>query len=123
MKGAVFECLGSQPPSMEAARSVDAHSSFPKYEQTQSDAECAYLQSFVGGGRGKGIPTWVELPKNRWPEGWKNMRRPVVRLILSLYGHPDSGTYWEKHCTAAVVECGWEEIEGWAGQACFGTQS
>lgn len=115
LKGAVFECPGRQPPSMEAARSVDAHSLFPKYEQTQSDAECAYLQSFVGGGRDKGIPTWVEIPKHRWPASWKNMRRPVVRLILSLYGHPDSGTYWEKHCTEAVVSCGWEEIEGWPG--------
>ena len=24
--------------------------------------------------------------------------QPVVRVLKALYGHPDSGTYWEKHC-------------------------
>ena len=27
------------------------------------------------------------------------MERPVVRLELALYGHPDSGTFWEGNVT------------------------
>eukprot|EP00972_Heterocapsa_arctica_P073564 10864119-Heterocapsa_arctica.AAC.1 len=30
------------------------------------------------------------------------MRRPVVQLKKALYGHPDSGTFWEKHCDTHV---------------------
>ena len=32
------------------------------------------------------------------------MRRSVCRLLRSIYGHTDSGTYWEEHCDAQVLE-------------------
>ena len=38
------------------------------------------------------------------------MKRPVVRLRLALYGHPDSGTYWERHCDAHLRSVGFEPI-------------
>ena len=28
-------------------------------------------------------------------------------LVLSLYGHTDSGGYWEEDCDAATKSCGW----------------
>ena len=28
----------------------------------------------------------------------RGLHDPVCRLVLSLYGHPDAGGYWEKHC-------------------------
>eukprot|EP00972_Heterocapsa_arctica_P091382 13483478-Heterocapsa_arctica.AAC.1 len=34
------------------------------------------------------------------------MRRPVVQLKKALYGHPDSGTFWEKHCDKHVCDVG-----------------
>ena len=66
---AIFEELGSAPPCIEAAKSLDAFSLFPGYEQTQDDAFSAYTQSFL---LGRGVPTWVSLPYDRWPDWWKN---------------------------------------------------
>ena len=87
---AVFEELGSAPPSIEAAKALDAFSLFPGYEETQSDAKSAYTQSFL-----RGTETWVALPNDRWPDWWKAKfspdDKPVCPLVLALYGHPDSG--------------------------------
>ena len=42
------------------------------------------------------------------------MRRPVVRLKKALYGHPDSGTFWEKHCDMHVRKVGFLPVgEEW----------
>ena len=107
---AVFEELGSAPPSMEAARCIDALSTFARYVETQADAVSAYTQSFL-----KGIKTWVHLPKERWPDWWHTLpyHDPVVPLYLALYGHPDAGGYWEEQCESAVKECGWIAFEEW----------
>ena len=43
-------------------------------------------------------------------KSWKNMKDPVCPLVLSLYGHPDSGGYWEQHCTEALKSVGFQEI-------------
>jgi hypothetical protein len=111
---AIFRDLGSAPPTMEAGRAVDALSCVPGYEQKQSDGESAYTQSFLGGGRGMGVPTWVSIPRHRWPPEWVGKYdNPMVLLVLALYGHPDAGGYWEEHCEKAVLECGWVKIEGW----------
>ena len=36
------------------------------------------------------------------------VRDPVVRLKLALYGHPDSPTFWEMHCEGLVATIGFE---------------
>ena len=54
---AVFEELGSAPPSIEAAKTLDAFSLLPGYEETQADGISAYTQSFL-----RGTPTYVALP-------------------------------------------------------------
>ena len=59
---ALFEDHGSAPPSIEAAKALDAFSLFPGNEQTPSDAVSAYTQSFL-----RGTPTYVALPHDRWP--------------------------------------------------------
>ena len=38
------------------------------------------------------------------------MHDPVVKLKKALYGHPDSGTFWEKHCDKKVSEVGFEAV-------------
>ena len=45
------------------------------------------------------------------------MRRPVVPLLRAMYGHPDSGTYWEEHCNDAVESKGFVAIikSSWPG--------
>lgn len=83
---ALFQDSSSCPATMEAARCADAYGARPGHRIEQSDAEQAYTQA-----RLKGLPTWVELPEEEWPESWQGMRRPARPLVPALYGHPDSG--------------------------------
>ncbi len=64
-----------------------------------------------------GAETWVTLPENRWPKHWKGkFHRPVVRLVLALYGHADAGGFWEAHCEEKLLSIGWERLaEEWQG--------
>ena len=108
---AMFQELSSAPATMEASKWADFFGLLPGNDVEQSDAEQAYTQSVLGGTK-----TWVRLPREQWPQAWvdKGMQDPVCPLILSLYGHPDSGGYWEAHCTRHLVEaCGWKEIPDW----------
>ena len=43
---------------------------------------------------------------------WENngISDPVVPLRLALYGHPDSGGYWERHCHNRVLSLGFVPI-------------
>ena len=38
------------------------------------------------------------------------MRNPVFPLIKALYGHPDAGGFWEKHCEKQLLAEGWTKI-------------
>jgi hypothetical protein len=64
-----------------------------------------------------GAETWVTLPENRWPSHWgKKYHRPVVRLVLALYGHADAGGFWEAHCQEKLLSIGWTALaEEWQG--------
>ena len=69
----------------------------------QADAMQAYIQAELGG-----TETWVEIPEEGWPEEWKRngppCKRPCARLIQALYGHPDSGTFWENMHTTNCLK-------------------
>ncbi len=74
----------------------------------------AYVQAKLGG-----TETWVEIPEEGWPEDWITngppCERPCCRLIQALYGHPDSGTFWEKHADKALKKVGFKPIaESWS---------
>ena len=81
----------------------------------QADAEQAYTQALL-----KGRNTWVELPREQWPPEWEGMRRPVCPLLRALYGHPDSGSYWETECTDRVVSVGFRELNDAGWRNCYG---
>eukprot|EP00971_Amphidinium_carterae_P000151 3338-Amphidinium_carterae.4 len=71
-----------------------------------SDAEMAYIQATL-----QGTKTWVRLPKDQWPASWRRaswrrMRDPGCPLIRALYGHPDAGGFWERHCEKQVRSVG-----------------
>ena len=38
---------------------------------------------------------------------------PVVPLRIALYGHPDAGGYWEKHCESHIISEGFITIPDW----------
>ena len=65
---------------------------------TAADGEQAYTQADFGGSR----ETWITLPREQWRESWKGkFTCPMVKLKKALYGHPDSGGFWEIHCENA----------------------
>jgi len=97
---------------MEAARCGDAYGLLPGHAVQQSDAEQAYTQAWL-----RGTPTWVRLPRDQWPAEWEGMDDPVCPLHLALYGHPDSGGHWERHCTEHLVSVGFQELPNW--RSCF----
>ena len=90
----------------------------------QSDAEQAYTQAELGTPRRKSVDrgdasentatdAWVSLPPELVPAAHRHQdRNPVYPLRLALYGHPDAGGYWERHCNRAAQECGFEAVEG-----------
>ena len=86
---------------------------FPGNTVGQADAMQAYIQAKLGG-----TETWVEIPEEGWPPEWvKNgppCDRPCYRLVQALYGHPDSGTFWEKHADKKLQELDFEPAaESW----------
>ena len=41
------------------------------------------------------------------------MTDPVCPLVLALYGHPLSGTFWENYYSEIAMTCGFEPVQGW----------
>ncbi len=84
----------------------------PRYKVKIGVARGAYTQALL-----RGAEAWVTLPENRWPKAWTGMfRRPVVRLVLALYGHADAAGFWEEHCEEKLKSVGFERLaEEWQG--------
>ncbi|CAE8734045.1 unnamed protein product, partial [Polarella glacialis] len=97
--------LSSAPVTMEASRMCDAFGLLSGHAIEQADAEQAYIQSSLGG-----TETYIRLPKELQPDRWKHMRNPVCKLVMSLYGHPDAGGFWQAHCTNALESVGFIEV-------------
>ena len=95
-QSADFEGLGAAMPDMADSRFLDAQSMQEGWEITTADAESAYLQAYLGGKH----EVWVEVPYEYWEPSWKAKyafgTALVCRLILALYGHVDSGGFWEE---------------------------
>ena len=91
-----FPDQGSGACFMTASRLLDATAMLPGRSGQQPDAPQAYAQTKLGKGLEESHrETWVRLRKDSWPPEWKGMTDPVCPLVLALYGHPLSGTYWE----------------------------
>ena len=106
-EAALFQDFGNSPASFESSRWADMFGCLPGHNVQLADAIQAYIQASL-----TGVACWVELPDEEWSP-WinrKKYRRPVVRLIKALYGHPDAGTMCEKHCDEAVKKLGFVSI-------------
>ena len=133
-EAALFNELGSSPATLEGAKAVDGYGCLPGHCTESADAKQAYTQALLGKstpgsstGPGGGVPcqvhttTWVTLPPEVRPKTkdgrdlWRSQGivDPVVPLIKALYGHPDAGGYWERHCNAHLAKCGFKPIENW----------
>ncbi len=110
----LFNDGGSGASFISASKLLDAVSVLPGNAGEQSDAPQAYTQSKIDAGTNEyNTETWVELPKHMWRPEWHGMRRPVCPLHLSLYGHPLSGVFWERHCHQKLKEAGFVNIPSW----------
>ncbi len=108
-EAAIFQDLGSCPATMEASKAADCYGLAPGNDVQIADAEQAYIQAELSG-----TPCWICLPPEARPASWSKFRKPVVQLRKALYGHPDSGTFWEQHCDKSVKKVGFEAIdEAW----------
>ncbi len=64
---AEMEGLGSAPPAMCDARGIQAASLAPGYVNTISDADSAYLQTWLEAL----VATWAVIPQGFWPDDWE----------------------------------------------------
>ena len=99
---------------MEAGRVVDSYGLRTDYSIEQSDAIQAYLQ-----GELRGRDTWILLPPDQWPASWAGRRKPVCRLRVALYGHPDAGTGWEHRCDKSLKSVGFVNVGGGCWPSCY----
>lgn len=62
---------------MEAGKALDCFGSAPGNKITQGDGKQAYTQTTL-----KSKPTWIRIPKNRWPKEWHGkFKDPVIPLV------------------------------------------
>ena len=99
----LFQEVANAPASFVASRCTLATAALRRLRVTFRDALQAFLQSRIDGK--DRVQTYAELPKSWWPDTWfadgskrsqPLFRRPAVRMLLCLYGHPESGSIWEK---------------------------
>ena len=105
---AIFQELSSSPATLEAAKSVDAYGCMKGHEVQQCDAQQACVQSELGC-----IETWINLPKILRPQSWVEYKEPVCISKWTLYGHPDAGGYWERHCEEHLTSVGFVPVPDW----------
>ena len=102
---ALFNDLGSSPATMEGSRAADLFGCAPGNDIMRGDAPGAYCQTDL-----LGTETWACLPPEARPASWSQFKWPVVRLKKALYGHPDSGTWWEQHADRIIKAAGFEPL-------------
>ena len=92
---------------MSDARAIQAASLAPGFVNTISDADSAYLQSWLEAL----VATWAVTPQEFWPDEWEGkFYEPCCPLILALYGYTDSGRYWERMAYDGVKALGWTHV-------------
>ena len=84
-----------------------------------SCADCvqAYLQCKLDGN------TWVILPFELWLPEWKEKHDPLtklaVRLVKSLYGHPQNGNLWQAYLEKQFIAMNCVPIEQYPSNFVF----
>merc|ERR1711965_220814 len=98
------------PATLEASRIADIYSCFPGHTIEGRDVEQAYLSAEM-----EGTPTYIMLPQELWTPEMYKMKMPVFRLEKALYGHVESGFFWQEYCKKQVLEAGFEPVphESW----------
>jgi len=86
----IYNEISSAPVTFQAARTTRAVGALRGFVESSRDAESAYLQ--VALKRKGSSRTFVALPPIFWPPEWHGKYdKPLVPLLLALFGHPEAG--------------------------------
>lgn len=109
---ALYEEVSAAPITFQGSRTLRAYAALMGYEISSRDAKSAYLQSPLQ--RPGGPQTWIALPRAYWDESWVGKyKRPMVRLDLSLYGHPEAGDRWDEQMGGCMVKDDYTRAPQW----------
>jgi hypothetical protein len=104
------EDLFAVPADLDGARIVLSHAVLEQNgEVLQSDVDQAFTQAPL-----KNDNIFICLPKKLWPDSWKLMRKPVVRLRKALYGLRRSGFDYADFSHNIIIKHGWSKIRDYA---------
>ena len=116
----MFPEHGSGASYAAASKLLDAVACLKGNVGQQSDAPAAYTQSDVYEQdiEGHEIQTFVGIPEWQWNDHMKQAyaqtgKRPVCKLLKSLYGHPSAGLFWERKYKQVLRSAGFREMIGW----------
>ena len=99
---------------MEAGQLVDAFGLREGSMIQQFDAAQAYLQAEL-----RGKPVRVFRPLGQWPPTWEGIGRPISRLRVPRYGHPDRGVGWEHPCDPSLPPVGFGKVGQGVRPSCY----
>ena len=109
---ALYQTMSASPASITAANAIISYGLMCGHKISSADAIKAYLQSLLN----SLAETWVRLPREVWPASWFGedgrplFKRPVIRLLRSLYGHPEAGAHWERKLEQELLSMGATKI-------------
>ena len=111
----LYDEISASPITFQGSRAIRAYAALRGFKISSRDAKSAYLQSKLRRPGTTDPRTFVALPKQFWPAEWTvmKMRRPMVPLDLSLYGHPVAGNRWDGQMTTCVTSAGYEPAPQW----------
>ena len=99
---AMFRELHSLPTNIQAVNLTLFVGMIAGFVVQTADACQAFLQAPLS----STIPTWVVLPRELWLPSWEGrFKRPAVRLLRALYGHPEAPAEWHSFFEKIMLTC------------------
>jgi hypothetical protein len=112
---ALYNEVSAAPVTFQGSRTTRAYGAMMGFINSSRDAKSAYLQSQLRRPGSNDPTTWIAIPRQYWPAAWHKagLIRPVVMLVLSLYGHPIAGNRWELQAEKVLIRSGFVKVPQW----------
>ena len=110
---AIYQEMSSRPTTVVAMNVSIAWGAVKGHKTSVADAVKAYVQADLNSVN----PTYIEIPSYLCGSRWRNIKRPVSRLLKALYGHPEAGAHWERHLAQIIRSMGGQVLP--AHPSCF----
>ena len=104
----LYQEISSAPVTFQNIRACRAAGALKGFCTSTRDADGAYVQIRLDS-RPTTAGTWVALPRAFWPAEWgEKYKRPMVPLVLALFGHPEVGSLWEEFFVGKLKKLKWQ---------------